>query len=275
MANAETEGGRRHLAERDARVEFLDIAGHELRGPITALRGQIQLMQRKVRNQPERQDELADLNKMLYQIERLNNQVDTFLAATHITQDRFQIMQAPCDIVASVRHVTDLFGAGVRDHDVRFATEEETLMGDWDRKRLEELTAILLTNAVKYSRGGDIVVGVTRGKHGAHVEVSDRGAGVVPMDRRRIFLAYETGSNIENRGAGLGLYVAREIVRRHNGRLGVRARRGGGSTFWFEVPTSAAETRKVTARSRRSGAATSAGHPARAARRKRPVATKG
>jgi signal transduction histidine kinase len=274
MANSGTEAGQQQPAERDARAEFLDIAGHELRGPITALRGQIQLMQRKIRSQPDRSDDLADLNKMMYQIERLNNQVDVFLAATHITQERFQLMRAPCDIVAPVRHVTDLFAAGVRDHALRFESDEETITGDWDRKRLEELTAILLTNAVKYSRGGDIVVRVRRGKHGARVEVGDRGPGVAPADRRRIFRAYETGGNIENRGAGLGLYVAGEIVRGHHGRLSVRARRGGGSTFWFEVPLSAAAARQRVTRSGRGGGGKKVGRPVRAARRKRPVATK-
>ena len=274
MAHSGTEAGQQHPGERDARAEFLDIAGHELRGPITALRGQIQLMQRKVRNQPDRSDDLADLYKMMYQIERLNNQVDVFLAATHIAQERFQLMRAPGDMVAPVRHVTDLFAAGVRDHAIRFESDQETIAGDWDRKRLEELTAILLTNAVKYGRSGDILVRVQRGKQGARVEVGDRGPGVAPADRRRIFRAYETGSNIENRGAGLGLYVAGEIVRGHNGRLGVRARRGGGSTFWFEMPTSAAEARKRVTRPGRSGAAKTAGRPVRAARRKRPVATK-
>jgi signal transduction histidine kinase len=68
------------------------------------------------------------------------------------------------------------------------------------------------------------------------VEVADRGIGVLPAERSRIFQAYERGSNAENAGAGLGLYVARETIRRHGGRMGVHSRSGGGSVFWFTVP---------------------------------------
>jgi two-component system sensor histidine kinase/response regulator len=72
----------------DQRERILDIAAHELRTPITSLKGHIQLLQRRLRNQPEREADAAELRKMLYQVERLNHHIDLFLSITHLTQGR-------------------------------------------------------------------------------------------------------------------------------------------------------------------------------------------
>ncbi len=81
----------------------------------------------------------------------------------------------------------------------------------------------------------------------ARIEISDRGIGVPPADRQRIFAAYTRGSNAENAGAGLGLYVCREVVRRSKGRIGVRGQHGGGSVFWFTLPLDPASYRSSSA----------------------------
>ncbi len=239
MAKAHTGAG---AAERDEverrRIDFLDIASHELRTPLTVLRGQAQLMQRRLRKRPEREDESAEVAKMLYQIERMANQLDVFLAAAHLAQKRFQVNPTEIDLVAAVRHVLEAPLAGATGHTIRFAAEPEQITGEFDRKRIEELIGILLSNALKFSRGGEVALLLGRkDEHTARIEVHDTGSGVPASERRRIFDAYTTGSNAENAGAGLGLYVAREIVRRHHGRIGVRARRGSsGSVFWIELP---------------------------------------
>ena len=239
MAKARTGASAAEQSEVERRIDFLDIASHELRTPLTVLRGQVQLMQRRLRKQPEREVESADVAKMLYQIERMANQLDVFLAATHIAQHRFQVNPTPIDLVATVRRALEAPLAGVTGHTIRFEAERETLPGEFDRKRIEELVGILLSNALKFSRGGEVALLVRHKDEDegtARIEVHDMGSGVRGSERRKIFDAYTTGSNAENVGAGLGLYVAREIVRRHHGKIGVRARRGGGSVFWVELP---------------------------------------
>jgi|SRR5579871_212097 signal transduction histidine kinase len=224
-------------ADEDARARFLDEAGHELRTPITALKGQIQLMQRRLRKESDdRERDLTDLDKMLYHIERLNHQLDVFLSATHITQKRYTVVTAPCDIVAVARRLVAVYSAGVSGHTIRFESAEDELIGEWDRRRLDEALSVLLTNAIKYSRGGEVTLSISRKGDTAHVEVSDEGPGIPAHERTAIFRQYVTGSAVENAGSGLGLFVAREAIRRQHGRIGVRARRGKGSTFWFEVP---------------------------------------
>ncbi|MFI5273426.1 MAG: sensor histidine kinase [Ktedonobacterales bacterium] len=232
----------------DARVEFMDAASHELRSPLTALSGTAQLFHRRLRQQPERRADLADLDKMLYQIERLTNQVDVLLAASHLAQKRFEVIPMECDALAALRRVTTVFDAASRTRTIRLeAPPEHELVVEADHKRLEELLTILLVNALKFS-SGDITVRVTQNDATFRVEVADTGIGVPPQDRRRIFEPYVTGSNVDRNYPGLGLYVARAIARRHRGTIGVRAHPGGGSIFWFELPRTQPQARALLAR---------------------------
>lgn len=216
--------------------DFLDLAGHELRTPITALRGQAQLLQRRLRAQPDRSSDAETVDKMMYQIERLNSELDVYLDAAHVFQGRFELLPTECDLVAIARKLVDIYSAGVSTHIVRLETEVEEIIGVWDRKRLHMALAALLSNAVKYSGNSEVIVRVQETQPTVRIEVLDVGAGVPPSERRRIFAPYEHGSNVAHAGAGLGLFVTRAIVKRHHGRIGVRARSGGGSIFWFTLP---------------------------------------
>jgi two-component system CheB/CheR fusion protein len=223
-------------AALDPLDEFLDLAGHELRTPLTALKGQVQLMQRRLRRLAERETDLAELGKMMYQIERLNHELDIYLEASHITRGRFELVPGGSDLATGARRLVDTYTAAATAHTLRFEGDAVPVVGTWDTRRLLMALEVLLANAMKFSRSGDVTVRVTREADVARVEVADRGIGVPPAERRLIFEAYEHASNAENAGAGLGLYVARETIRRHRGRMGVRSRSGGGSVFWFTVP---------------------------------------
>jgi two-component system, chemotaxis family, CheB/CheR fusion protein len=236
-----------------ARDRFLDEASHELRTPITALKGQLQLMQRRLRKDPSRHDDSAELDRMLYQVQRLNHQLDVLLAATHIQQHRYALLLAPCDIVAIVRQLVAVYAAGISSHSLDFETTLDTLVGEWDRKRIEEAVAALLSNAIKYSPGGKIVILLRCQGEKAHLEVQDEGNGVMASERSAIFRAYTTGSATESAGLGLGLYIAREAIRLQHGRIGVRSSRKRGSCFWFDLPLHQPESgRGRSTRSRRS-----------------------
>ena len=152
----------------DPREQFLDDVSHELRMPLTALKGQIQLMQRRLRRELAHEEDLVDLAKMVYHVERLNHQLDVFLAATHIQQNRYMILPAPCDIVAVVRHMVSIYAAGTSLHTIRFESSLSEFTGEWDRRRIEEATSAFLTNAIKYSRGGEVLVRVERRDDAAH-----------------------------------------------------------------------------------------------------------
>jgi signal transduction histidine kinase len=215
---------------------FLDVAGHELRIPITALKGQVQLMQRRLRREVGRERDLADLDKIAYQVERLTHEVDIYLAAAHIAERRLIVQPELGDLAAVVARLVGIYSAGAAGHVVRLESSIESLPGVFDKRRAEQALGVLLANALKYSPSGEVVVRLRERNGAALLEVLDRGVGVLAKDRKHIFARYGRGSNIENAGAGLGLYVARELVTRQGGHIGVRARPEGGSIFWIELP---------------------------------------
>ncbi|HKB46709.1 MAG TPA: HAMP domain-containing sensor histidine kinase, partial [Ktedonobacterales bacterium] len=212
--------------------DFLDLAGHELRAPLAALKGHAQMLQRRLAKQPERADDLADLHKVLYQVERLEHGLDIYLEASRLMGDRFELAPEPAELVVITQRLVEVYSASAAGETIRVEVTEGTLDGIWDRRRLRLALSELLTNALKFGEEREVVVAVARTADGVRVEVRDRGQGVPVGERRRIFGAYVTGSNAPNAGLGLGLYVSYEIVRRHGGRMGVRARPDGGSIFW-------------------------------------------
>ena len=238
MALARQRSARTLAASTDeARDDFLDIAGHDLRTPITALKGHVQLLQRRLRKQGEREQDLAELNKMMYQIERLNHQLDVYLAASHLARDKFAVTPAEADITAIVLRLMDMYAEGTTGRRFTLVAPDQPISGVWDRRRIEQAYAALLSNAVKFSPdASEIETRIVAEPDGVRIEVADRGPGVPPSERRHIFEPYVRGGNVENAGPGLGLYVVREAIRRQGGRVGVRARDGGGSIFWCWLP---------------------------------------
>lgn len=221
----------------NARDDFLDIAAHELRTPITALKGHVQLLQRRIRRQGEREQDLAEMNKMMYQIERMNHQLDIYLAASHLARKKFAVLPDEADLAATIRRIFEVYVQGTTGRQLTLIEPDRPVLGVWDRRRIEQAYTALLSNAVKFSpEESEIETRIIRGSGTVKIEVSDRGTGVPVEERKRIFAPYEHGSNVENTGPGLGLYIAREAVRRQGGRIGMRARPGGGSVFWILLP---------------------------------------
>lgn len=227
--------------DENAFVRFLDVAGHDLRNPITVLKSQVQLLQRRLRRQSDRDDDLRDLGRMAYQIERLNVGLDTFLEAARIAQGRFHLLPETCDLGAVTRRLAAIYGSASRVHNVTFEIPDEPIIANWDTTRVELALAALLTNALRYSSRGDIRVVVSCAPPFARVSVTDSGIGVPAGDEETIFEQYVSGSNVENPGVGLGLFVAREIVHQHGGNIGVTSPTDGGATFWFTLPLAGIE----------------------------------
>src|SRR5437899_11161113 len=105
MSVSERDNQTSSTGSTDQRNRLLDIAAHELRTPITSLKGHIQLLQRRLRNQPEREADLAELRKMIYQVERLNHHIDVLLGVAHLTQDRFEIFPTAFDLTTETQRI--------------------------------------------------------------------------------------------------------------------------------------------------------------------------
>jgi signal transduction histidine kinase len=217
-------------------VRFLDLAGHDLRNPITVLKSQVQLLQRRLGREEGRDEDLREIGRMAYQIERLNVGLDTLVEAARIRQGRFQLMPDTCDLSKVMRRLAAIYETASRAHTITFESPYEPIIANWDTTRVELALAALLTNALKFTTQGDVVVKVTSEPPLARITVTDTGPGIPPGEETAIFEEYVTGSTTENAGVGLGLFVARQIVREHGGDIGVSAPKGGGASFWVTLP---------------------------------------
>ena len=233
-------GQRRTADDENDFVRFLDLAGHDLRNPITVLKSQVQLLQRRLSREEGRDEDARELARMAYQIERLHVGLDTFVEAARIRQGRFQLMPDTCDLSKVIRRLAAIYGTASRAHAVTFDAPGEPIIANWDTTRVELVLAALLTNALKFTTLGDVVVRVTREPPLARISVTDSGPGIPSGEETTIFDEYATSAATENSGVGLGLFVAREIVRAHGGDIGVTTPKGGGASFWFTLPLAGA-----------------------------------
>lgn len=222
--------------EENAVLRFLDLAGHDLRNPIAVMKSQVQLLQRRFEREDRAPADIEDLGRIAYQIERLRSGLDTFLEAARIGQGRFILMAERCDLTAIARRIVKTYQVASRAHRITLQTPEEPIIARWDSMRVELALATLVSNALRYSSSGEVRVVLTREPSVARVTVTDSGVGIPPGEEEFIFGEYATGSNAENSGAGLGLYVVRTIVRGHGGDIGVTNPAEGGASFWFTLP---------------------------------------
>ncbi|MDQ5853563.1 MAG: GAF domain-containing sensor histidine kinase, partial [Chloroflexota bacterium] len=237
---------RLYRAAQDAlrmRDEFVSIAAHELKTPLTTLRGSAELLQRRATQaQPYT---LSDRDqRMLRVIEqqsrRLQQQIDTLLDLSHIQAGHLSLNPRPMDLCHLVGRVVDDIQPTLEQHEVTFSCEDSPVIVHADELRLEQVLQNLLQNAVKYSPDGRaITVRVTQQGTEAHIAVSDQGIGIPPEARARVFERFYRAPNAAgagSKGLGIGLAVVADIVTRHGGRVEVTSAEGQGSTFTVCLP---------------------------------------
>ena len=227
------------LAREEGLKDFLDIASHELRHPITLMKGYAVTL----RDAWDRLD-AGMREEMLGGIdrgaERMDRLLRDLLEVSRIERGRFRLERREVPIVPIIeRAVAETAQKGI-ENPVNLHISEG--IGAWkvDPERLSELLIILLDNAVKYSPPGseiDLEAGMRDGE--VTIAVLDRGRGIREDDRERVFERFyqvEEAIHHSKPGMGIGLYVAREIVEAHGGRIWHEHREGGGSVFRFTLP---------------------------------------
>jgi signal transduction histidine kinase len=241
----------REIAERrraeEIRDEFLSVAAHELKTPLTSLRGFAQLLLR----QAERGETLDSerLRPALAAIDqqsgKLGMLVDQLLDISRLEAGRLVIEPRVTDVVGLVEAVVMAAGATTHRHAITLRGARAAL-ALVDPLRLEQVVTNLVDNAVKYSpRGGPIDVEVTKEGGEVVIAVRDRGLGVAPKHRARIFdRFYQAHTEHRLGGMGLGLYISQQIIDLHRGRLRARFPRGGGTEMVAAVPVGRARREK-------------------------------
>ncbi|HEU5422832.1 MAG TPA: HAMP domain-containing sensor histidine kinase, partial [Nitrolancea sp.] len=224
------------------REEFLSTAAHELKTPLTTVKGYSQLLWQQVQRDPLDQARLRLLVEHLgQQVGRMELLVADLLDISRIQQGHLVLRPEEVDLVALAREVYERFvDAPERrlEHRLTFEAPED-LRGHWDPVRLDQILTNLLTNALKYSpSGGPVWLRIARDEDEAVVEVADRGVGMSREERARIFQPFSRAESASRAisGVGLGLYISAQIVRRHGGSIGVESEPGVGSIFTVRLP---------------------------------------
>jgi signal transduction histidine kinase/Na+/proline symporter len=224
-----------------ARDEFLAIASHELKTPLTPLRITIQALRRAMvrgdpRMTPERRDQLFRTADR--QVHRISGLIDDLLDATRIGTRRLRLEPRPTDLAEAVRAVVERHGDEITHAGCALTTRlAPNAVGEWDRSRLEQVVTNLVTNALKYAPGAAVEITVEADDRTARLVVRDAGPGIAPEDQERVFRPFERAvSYLHVSGFGLGLYIVREIVAAHAGTVRVDSAPGQGAAFVIELP---------------------------------------
>ncbi|WP_437980215.1 AAA family ATPase [Sorangium sp. So ce117] len=232
----------------ERRNEFLLVASHELKTPLTSLTMQAHLLERllpryrRAEISPERID--AALQVLNRQIARLAHLVNELLDVTRLNAGRLTLSRAPFDLAALTREVVERMRQQLASARCRAELDMEgPVIGDWDASRMEQVLINLLSNAIKYGAGAPVHVVVRGEANRALLSVRDHGMGIAEADQARIFERFERAVSVRNFGGlGLGLYIVRWIVTSHGGTIRVESKPGAGATFIVELPLHAAET---------------------------------
>jgi signal transduction histidine kinase/predicted hydrocarbon binding protein len=238
---------RQEIAERrraeEVRDEFLSVAAHELKTPMTSLRGFAQLLllqaDKGEATEPERlRQALTAIDEQSGKLSRLVGQL---LDISRLEAGRLVLERKITDVASLVEDVVAAAVAAARATTSRHSfkvTGTRPVVAFVDPLRLEQVLTNLVDNAVKYSpKGGPIEIDVSKGKAEVRVAVKDRGIGVPSEHRARIFdRFYQAHAEHRLGGMGLGLYISRQIVDLHGGRLEARYPAGGGTEVVVKVP---------------------------------------
>lgn len=221
--------------------EFLSAAAHDLKTPLTTLVGQAQLMQRRVRSNPERAVDPKGIDRMVDEAQRMRRLVEDLLDASRPEQGGFVGAQTVVDLHELVSDVAAATSA--LDHEL--VVSGEHAMASVDADRMRQVVHNLLDNAMKYSpQGGHVGVAVAPAGAEVLLTVSDEGIGIPPEDFPLIFERFQRGSRANDRrftGMGVGLYLCKRIVEEHGGRIWAESVEGQGSRFHVALPRLARE----------------------------------
>ena len=237
-----------HLTEQNlqrairVRDEFLSMASHEFRTPLTSLKvhiqGALRVAARGDGSALPLAQYVAKLETLDHNVSRLAHLVDNLLDITRISAGRLDFELTDVDLTAVVREVASRFSEDAERAGCTLTVRaERPVIGRWDRNRVDQVVTNLLTNALKYGAGTPVELVVGEEAHHATLNVSDKGIGIPEDARHRIFERFERAVPHENySGFGLGLWIVNEIVTGLGGAVSVESVPGQGATFRVSLP---------------------------------------
>jgi PAS domain S-box-containing protein len=219
----------------DKKDEFIGLASHELKTPLTSIHGYLQILSRMVKD--ERSQEF--LQKARQQVKRVNVLISDLLDVSKIeagklqlNSERFNMVKLAADVIEMLAHNNTKFTIVLKS-----SVKEAFITAD--PHRIEQVIINLLTNAIRYANGNpQITVHLKLTEDGIVIGVQDFGIGIPSDKLEDIFSKYFRVNNYNPNisGLGIGLYLSQEIILRHKGAIWAESEVGKGSTFWFTLP---------------------------------------
>lgn len=227
--------------EIKARDQFLAIASHELKTPVTSMLLEVQSAIHNIKNVSLANFSVVMLLKMLedteQQSKRLSKMVNDLLDLSLITTGKIDLEIEETNISKIVMDVAERFAVRLQDKKLMRIIINKPVIGFCDKLRLEQAVVNLISNAVKYGSNRPITVSVNANNDRARIIVSDQGIGIPPEQQKRIFNRFERAvASRDYRGLGVGLYITYQIVQAHNGKIHVESFPNKGSDFTIEIP---------------------------------------
>jgi PAS domain S-box-containing protein len=218
--------------------EFISMASHELKTPITSLKGFVSLLQRRVSTQ-EDEKALHYLNRMETQVNKLTKLINDLLDLSKMQTGQLAYREERFEMDALVQEIMENVQETTQTHHLQFIGQSQAqVLGD--RDRIGQVLINLLTNAIKYSPQADsVLLRVARDTNRVLVSVQDFGIGIADEYQQKVFERFYQVTDTEEKtfpGLGIGLYISHEIVRRHGGEVWVKSEKGKGATFHMSLP---------------------------------------
>lgn len=221
--------------------EFLSIASHELKTPLTSIKAYVQLLERKLKLDKE-SAEAGFLTKVQDQIEKLNTLITDLLDVSKIENGKLKITKKPVNLESVISNAIDTI---VQTHESRVKIKRDGIKPDilipLDAIRIEQVLINFLTNAIKYSPQNNQVIVTTfvdEEEQEVRVSVTDFGIGIPDFKQEAVFNKFYRveESSLQFQGMGIGLFICSEIIKQHHGNIGVSSKVDEGSTFYFTLP---------------------------------------
>lgn len=224
-----------------ARDEFLSIASHELKTPLTPLKLQLQILAKQYKKgqtdiPPEKF--LKIMENSDNQLNRLSRLIEDLLDVSRITAGKLRLNLESIDLKKIIEEVMAQYEHQLKDALLRIEIDAESkVICQVDPMRIEQVIINLLTNALKYAPGKPIKISLKKAGEIAKICIKDQGPGIAPENQERIFKRFERVKATDNVGGlGLGLYISHQIIEAHHGKIYVESTPGNGSNFVIELP---------------------------------------
>lgn len=235
------------------RDEFISVVSHELRSPLTPIRGFTQLVARQLEFEGSHEQQLEWLRITQRHVDRMTRLIDDLLDVSRLRAGRLETKPDHVDVVEICRGVVASRQPSTDKHTVTLTAEVDHLDAILDGDRIHQVVDNLVGNAIKYTDGGTIAVGVSqpRDRPGSLViTVSDQGPGIASSERESLFAPFYRSPEASASalpGLGLGLFICHELVVAHGGQIAVDDAPGGGARFTITLPIGDVGTQRLTA----------------------------